>query len=658
MKLDQYYKPSSVICLLVLAFGTMATKLAVRGVSPPDQHLYEPIPGDPTHWHCLNDSSIVLNIDQINDDYCDCPDGSDEPGTSACGGRTRFYCENKGFISKTIEGYKVSDGICDCCDCSDEYEREPWMRGATCEALAEDYKAMMKEELSNVEEGVRIMRSITSFNGSVDKDEEISRLNNSLLSFDEQIEKHGLLLTDVEELYRSKLETSDPVIAKFKNLNVEGLVTSIDEIFSSHSRLSAAYQDLRQIMLTLATHYNSQLKNTDVNANINKFENYMENHGQEHSFSSSLDDLQHQQLKDYFKDELFATFVNKQTDAKAKDIIGKYHVARAMLLSKYETKDELLKALHYLQGLMDNIKASQTAGIRDPAVNIAIESYDNYLHKYEGSLNNVEKPKDLFDNLTQIGHLVIKEAPSIENPDQHPGSDIWGILAPLKQMFFHSNNDPLKEQIDSLKSTIEKLTDERNSAMTRLQKLRREVEIANESSGQLSILKNQILKFGEHLDDSCITKKLDEFEYSVCPVLERGTIIQTSDESYERVLIGSYSSFHTDVPAANEYYLQHLRANYRHDNLISNLLNASSTTPQPDVIGNLMDVHNGLVLTFKNGKPCWNGPRRSATVHFLCGNESKIITVNELSRCTYTVLLSSPLGCNLNFNYKAPPLNL
>lgn len=56
----------------------------------------------------------------MNDDYCDCKDGSDEPGTSACS-NGKYTCPNIGYVELELHSSKVNDGICDCCDGSDEY---------------------------------------------------------------------------------------------------------------------------------------------------------------------------------------------------------------------------------------------------------------------------------------------------------------------------------------------------------------------------------------------------------------------------------------------------------------------------------------------------------------------------------------------------------
>lgn len=78
--------------------------------------LYEPR----DTFTCL-DGRRTIKYSQVNDDYCDCDDGSDEPGTSACSNGS-FYCSNMGHKPKSIPSGWVNDGVCDCCDASDEYD--------------------------------------------------------------------------------------------------------------------------------------------------------------------------------------------------------------------------------------------------------------------------------------------------------------------------------------------------------------------------------------------------------------------------------------------------------------------------------------------------------------------------------------------------------
>lgn len=70
-------------------------------------------------FRCL-DGSGIIPFDFVNDDYCDCKDSSDEPGTSACP-EGHLYCPNNEYIEKIIPSAWVNDGRCDCCDTSDEY---------------------------------------------------------------------------------------------------------------------------------------------------------------------------------------------------------------------------------------------------------------------------------------------------------------------------------------------------------------------------------------------------------------------------------------------------------------------------------------------------------------------------------------------------------
>ena len=79
-------------------------------------------------WCVLKDAGgrkrVELLAGYVNDDYCDCADGADEPLTSACagtalGGSIGFVC-TRNVPRKTLPSSQVMDGVCDCCDGSDE----------------------------------------------------------------------------------------------------------------------------------------------------------------------------------------------------------------------------------------------------------------------------------------------------------------------------------------------------------------------------------------------------------------------------------------------------------------------------------------------------------------------------------------------------------
>lgn len=65
-------------------------------LASPDIHFYD----ESKPFTCL-DSSATIPFDQVNDDYCDCKDGSDEPG--------EFFSS---FISHTFIEHLVNSWPC------------------------------------------------------------------------------------------------------------------------------------------------------------------------------------------------------------------------------------------------------------------------------------------------------------------------------------------------------------------------------------------------------------------------------------------------------------------------------------------------------------------------------------------------------------------
>mmetsp|Transcript_101726 Transcript_101726/g.255051 ORF Transcript_101726/g.255051 Transcript_101726/m.255051 type:complete len:465 (+) Transcript_101726:98-1492(+) len=126
----------------------------VRGVAPESQDLYKP--GSPIHCKGEKGETLSVQFEAVNDEYCDCADGLDEPGTGACAGQeqTLFHCPNEGSTPQLIYASRVDDGICDCCDGSDEAgmkARNPGVAACT-NMCAEQGKIEKEQRAARMEE--------------------------------------------------------------------------------------------------------------------------------------------------------------------------------------------------------------------------------------------------------------------------------------------------------------------------------------------------------------------------------------------------------------------------------------------------------------------------------------------------------------------------
>ena len=52
------------------------------------------------------------------------------------------------------------------------------------------------------------------------------------------------------------------------------------------------------------------------------------------------------------------------------------------------------------------------------------------------------------------------------------------------------------------------------------------------------------------------------------------------------------------------------------------------------------------IMYWENGQKCWNGPKRSATVHVTCGAETKLLTADEPDTCRYVFTMESHIACD------------
>jgi len=179
----------SMLCILVFCLATSEASRP-KGVRVELASFYNPA----TDFKCLDGSSVIPFI-QVNDDYCDCEDGSDEPGTSACP-NGKFFCENAGHRALVIPSSRVGDQVCDCCDGSDEWESKVTCQN-TCQEMGRAAREAAEAANRVALEGFKIRQSM---------------VNEAKVMLDEKMVKVQEL-----EAKKAELETSKEEKQKFKD---------------------------------------------------------------------------------------------------------------------------------------------------------------------------------------------------------------------------------------------------------------------------------------------------------------------------------------------------------------------------------------------------------------------------------------------------------
>ncbi|CAM9752808.1 unnamed protein product [Lampetra planeri] len=239
---------------LILAFICAASAAEVRrprGVSVTKRPLYD----ETKDFTCL-DGSKTMPFDRVNDDYCDCKDGSDEPGTSACP-NGNFHCTNAGYRPQNIPSSRVNDGICDCCDTTDEYNSGAVCEN-TCKELGQKDRENMARQAEVAAEGFRIKQQLMeeTKRGKEEKQKKLESLKDAKQAWEDKVhalqqqketaespekeakERHQALWEEMKESRRKEVE-KEKAGAAFSKLdeNSDGFV-SVQEL-QAHKELDA-----------------------------------------------------------------------------------------------------------------------------------------------------------------------------------------------------------------------------------------------------------------------------------------------------------------------------------------------------------------------------------------------------------------------------------
>ncbi|GME87717.1 unnamed protein product [Ambrosiozyma monospora] len=237
----------------------------IKGVFPEDQHLYQP--NSEGLFQCLSNPEIQIPMWKLNDDYCDCPDGSDEPGTSACGALSKFYCANiggpklsNGQSGAYLPGFKVNDGVCDydvCCDGSDEL---PGVCENKCDELKKQNDLLINEKIAVLKKG--LASKVKTLDKGKDARFRISAERDKLAENLKELE------TQLTQLESQQNENHDFVNGLFRKLDsklaeVDGVV---GKVVQREKKLDDSLSLLDKVLAGLSNDYNPNFNDPAVKA--------------------------------------------------------------------------------------------------------------------------------------------------------------------------------------------------------------------------------------------------------------------------------------------------------------------------------------------------------------------------------------------------------
>ncbi|CAO2198283.1 unnamed protein product [Urochloa humidicola] len=575
-----------VAALFLCASAAAASKLPLDtlGIPPQDEAYYK---GGVIK---CRDGSGRFSRDQLNDDFCDCPDGTDEPGTSACP-EGKFYCKNAGHTPITIFSSRVNDGICDCCDGSDEYDSNVTCKN-TCWEAGKAAREKLKKKIATYKSGVVIRKEVERAKEAFAKDEaELAKLKGEeklLQGLVDKLKEQKRLIEEAEEEERLRKEKEEKRIKEEaeKKATVEKEAEHAAQEVDSKETKSHVQEDESKV----AEQHDGHAEDHDNHVPESGVS--VEQHGSEsQDESGTVDESPKESAATLEQDPSSDNPEGLSREELGRMVASRWTGESVNEVSKDDKKGH--EGEHEIPEPAEEVLEDEPE-LPEPAE----ESYGGYhseieddRHKYDDEEFDHESEDEYVDD--HDDHVE-----SYKSDDDQKGDHDSDLTASG-----HSS------WMDKIQQTVQNVLQKFNFFKTPVDlseasRVRKEYD---DASSKLSKIQSKIstlteklkLDFGKDKEfysfyDKCFESKEGKYTYKVC-----GYKKATQAEGHSSTNLGRWDKF---------------EESYR-------------------------------VMQFSNGDKCWNGPDRSMKVRLRCGLSNELNDVDEPSRCEYVAVLSTPALC-------------
>ncbi|KAJ3151618.1 hypothetical protein HDU86_006037 [Geranomyces michiganensis] len=602
---------------------------------------------------CL-DGSKQIPFAAVNDDYCDCPDGSDEPGTPAC--ETGFFhCLNADHIGADIPTSRVNDGICDpqCCDGSDEYLGYVKCHN-NCTEIGATYRKEVLAKRRVVAEGEKIAREYAVFGAksAADRTAEISILTNKIEKLDKKIkdlqdlktaaEKFAELHADVSEsaaegeTATSSTETS---ARQSKCCSQKSkCMTMLDEQIGG----TLMVQDRLEFLQEGAYHIDnveaaSRDKDPVVAAAYDAYRDYKLTWAPEDGEEDEADKT----MDPPTVEGDGAPVVSRDCCTKVEECKKKVEAEQDKFLRLSDKLEALLNAMSPLA------KAKPKSRREDDWVRRAYEKFTDYKLQFRGEklppvqdLEELDKEAEEEEQKATAPNTAEEPAASSSPHDDScaPAADVlasaWTdpkqvvkcapvIVSKYAVSFYDTLSVQLKKTLRRVTSGSSAVPPPGGADVGKVAARLLEAEASRtEATTKLAELKRLAdIDFGpagvwEKLYRTCVETDTAEYTYEIC-ILDRA--VQKPKNGGVQTSLGTFKRW--------------------------GVRDQAKATAE--------NAHHAMM--YEDGDRCWNGPARSVEVTVECGLETKLLSVVEMSKCEYDARLVSPAVCDLSKLDVLPP---